>query len=56
VGSGEELSLLFRGLEGLERFVGAVRDTGEVPGPDAELLAALARSSEPVASKKKLLR
>jgi len=56
VGSAEELSLLFRGLEGLEQLVTAVRDTGEVPAPDGELLAALARTSESAAAKKKLLR
>jgi two-component system chemotaxis sensor kinase CheA len=43
VSSQGELSLLFRGLEGLERMVGAVRDTGEPPSPDASLLAALAQ-------------
>lgn len=42
VSSQGELSLLFRGLEGLERMVGAVRDTGEPPSRDASLLAALA--------------
>jgi len=42
VSSDRELSLLFRGLEGLERMVGAVRETGEPPAPDAGLLAALA--------------
>ena len=40
--SDAELSLLFRGLEGLERMVGVVRETGEPPGPDAGLLEALA--------------
>jgi two-component system chemotaxis sensor kinase CheA len=38
----EHLALLFRGLEGLERLVGAVRDTGSAPAGDPELLAALA--------------
>ena len=50
VSSEAELSLLFRGLEGLERMVGVVRETGEPPGPDATLLAALSESeaaSEP---------
>ena len=41
-GSAEELALLFRGLEGLERMVAAVRDTGEAPGADPELADALA--------------
>lgn len=36
------IPLLFRGLEGLERMVGRLRDTGEAPEPDAELVAALA--------------
>jgi two-component system chemotaxis sensor kinase CheA len=35
------LPLLFRGLEGLERMVQAVRESGEPPAPDAELLAML---------------
>ena len=42
VSSAAELTLLFRGLEGLERMVAAVRETGEPPGPDAGLLATLA--------------
>ena len=33
--------LLFRGLEGLERMVAAVRETGEPPPRDPELLALL---------------
>jgi len=37
----EVLGLLFRGLEGLERMVGAVRETGEPPAGDPALLAAL---------------
>jgi len=44
VSSQGELSLLFRGLEGLERMVGVVRDTGEPPSPDAPLMDALAGS------------
>jgi two-component system chemotaxis sensor kinase CheA len=43
----EELSLLFRGLEGLERMVAAVRESGEPPSPDESLMAALA---EPAAA------
>ncbi len=35
------VAVLFRGLESLERMVAVVRDTGEAPPPDAELLAAL---------------
>jgi two-component system chemotaxis sensor kinase CheA len=41
VSSAGELSLLFRGLEGLERMVGVVRETGEPPAADAALLSAL---------------
>ena len=42
VAPGDGLGLLFRGLEGLERMVEAVRETGEAPGSaPAELLAAL---------------
>jgi two-component system chemotaxis sensor kinase CheA len=35
------LPLLFRGLEGLERMVEAVRASGSPPGPEPELLALL---------------
>jgi two-component system chemotaxis sensor kinase CheA len=41
VGSADDLVLLFRGLEGLEGMVTAVRKTGEPPPGDLELLAAL---------------
>lgn len=37
----ESLAVLFRGLEGLERMIEVVRETGEAPSPDAELAAAL---------------
>lgn len=37
----EDLPLLFRGLETLERMVAVVRDSGEAPPGDAELLAVL---------------
>lgn len=37
----EGLGLLFRGLEGLERMVARVRETGENPPPDPELTRAL---------------
>jgi len=40
-----ELSLLFRGLEGLEAMVGAVRETGEAPPPDGALMEALRSES-----------
>lgn len=40
---GEEgLALLFRGLEGLERMVESVRESGEPPSPDPALAEALA--------------
>ena len=42
VEGGEGISVLFRGLEGLERMVDVVRETGEPPGPDPELAALLA--------------
>ena len=37
----EDLPLLFRGLETLERMVSVVRESGEAPPGDAELLAVL---------------
>jgi two-component system chemotaxis sensor kinase CheA len=42
VPGGEELSLLFRGLAGLERMVAHVRDHGQPPQAEPELTAALA--------------
>ena len=41
------LALLFRGLEGLERMVAAVRETGEPPPPDPELEEALGAPLDP---------
>jgi len=41
VGRGEGIGTLFRGLEGLERMVETVRESGEPPGPDPELVALL---------------
>jgi two-component system chemotaxis sensor kinase CheA len=38
----EGMLLLFRGLEGLERMVAALRSEGECPAADPELLDALA--------------
>ncbi len=38
----EVLTLLFKGLEGLEAMVAAVRETGESPPPNPDLVAALA--------------
>ena len=40
--SPDELALLFRGLERLEAMVASVRETGESPPPDPELIAVLA--------------
>ncbi len=37
----DEMMILFRGLEALERMVGIVRDTGEAPPTEPELLALL---------------
>jgi two-component system chemotaxis sensor kinase CheA len=37
----EELGLLFKGLEGLESLVEAIRQTGEAPAPDDALMALL---------------
>jgi two-component system chemotaxis sensor kinase CheA len=48
VADGEELGVLFRGLECLESMVAAIRETGEVPPPDPALAAVLAnRLDEP---------
>ncbi len=57
--SAADTTLLFRGLEGLERMVGIVRETGEAPAPDPELAEALVAVGSPdggpTASKKKVL-
>ena len=57
--SPDELALLFRGLECLEAMVASVRETGEAPAPDPELVAVLTPgAAEPLgadASKKKAL-
>lgn len=49
------LPLLFRGLEGLERMVGVLREAGELPQQDPELVAAIesfsASGAEPPAKK-----
>lgn len=58
VSGGDELSLLFKGLEGLERMVEVVRDSGEPPPPDEALMAVLGepiRADDTQASKKKVL-
>lgn len=49
VDGGEALSLLFQGMEGLERMVAAVRESGEAPPPDPELLALLVAPEAPAA-------
>lgn len=41
VDRGEGIATLFRGLEGLERMVETVRESGEPPGPASELVALL---------------
>ena len=41
VPGGDELSLLFRGLAGLERMVAVVRDTAQAPPAEPELVGAL---------------
>ena len=41
------MRLLFRGLEGLERMVAALRATGESPAADGALLAELGAASAP---------
>jgi len=64
LGSGEEVALLFRGLETLEAMVAVVRDTGESPPPDFPAAVAFMVASralentgpEPVAKKKVLNR
>jgi two-component system chemotaxis sensor kinase CheA len=42
VAPGDELSVLFRGLSALEAMIEAVKETGEPPAADAELIEALA--------------
>ena len=54
----DELTLLFRGLEGLESMVRAVRESDEPPAANADLVAALAapaQSGTAPAPKKKVL-
>ena len=40
----ETMALLFSGLEGLEQMLDVVRDSGESPAPQVELVAALSNS------------
>jgi two-component system chemotaxis sensor kinase CheA len=56
VAGGEELALLFKGLEGLEAMVAVVRESGEPPPPSRELVEVLSAPLEPADSKKKALR
>ena len=42
----EGIAMLFRGLDGLERMVEVVRETGEPPPPDPELANALSPDAE----------
>jgi two-component system chemotaxis sensor kinase CheA len=50
VDAGEEMALLFRGLETLEAMVGVVRETGEAPPDDFPLAAAFLAANETLAS------
>ena len=43
---GDGIHCLFRGLEGLERMVSVVRETGESPAPDPELVATVEMRDE----------
>jgi two-component system chemotaxis sensor kinase CheA len=47
VAPGYELSVLFRGLSALEAMIEAVKETGEPPAVDAELIEALASGKAP---------
>jgi len=47
VGAAEELSLLFRGLTALEGMVEVVKESGDAPPADAELVAELRTASPP---------
>ncbi|MCZ6465346.1 MAG: Hpt domain-containing protein [Proteobacteria bacterium] len=53
VSSPEELSLLFRGLEGLEAMVAVVRESGEPPQAHPDLVEALSRPVRSSAAAKK---
>ena len=46
LGSGEEVALLFRGLETLEAMIAIVRETGESPPPDFPAAVAFLEASE----------
>ena len=47
VAPGDELSVLFRGLSALEAMIEAVKETGEPPAADPELIEALASGKPP---------
>jgi two-component system chemotaxis sensor kinase CheA len=49
-GSGEEVALLFRGLETLEAMIAVVRDTGESPPPDFPAAVAFMAASRALAN------
>ena len=51
----EELSLLFKGLEGLEQMVATIRESGEAPPADAGLLEALSQPTAGGDGPKKVL-
>ena len=53
VADGDEMSALFRGLEGLEAMVNVVRETGEAPPPQDDLVASLRASDEAAPPPKK---
>jgi chemotaxis protein histidine kinase CheA len=46
LGSGEEVALLFRGLETLEAMIAIVRETGESPPPDFPAAVAFLEANE----------
>lgn len=43
----QEMALLFRGLEALEKMLGQVRDTGQCCAADPELIALLSATAPP---------
>jgi two-component system chemotaxis sensor kinase CheA len=53
VADGAEMAALFQGLEGLESMVAAVRESGEPPAPQAELVASIRSGTD--SPKKKVL-
>ncbi len=51
IDDGAELASLFRGLEGLEAMVAVVRETGEAPPPQVELVESMRAESESLKKK-----